>query len=82
MKNNSGIEEYYISDIDAINFEGDKVVNPVGELRVSKDNIDENEYYFIQTNQLKNNLIVIALEPKSTLGLHTYKEFEFPVQKQ
>jgi hypothetical protein len=34
------------------------------------------EYLFIPTNQMKGNLIVLALEPKSMLGLVTYKQYE------
>lgn len=66
-------QEYYVSEIDSIDFEGDIVVNPVVELREVKINPDD--YYFIPTNQLKNNMIVTALEPKSILGLVTYKQY-------
>jgi len=59
-----------------MDFEGDIVVNPNVELREVQNKINEEEYYFIPTNQLKNNLIVIALEPKSMLGLVTYKNYE------
>ena len=59
-----------------MDFEGDIVVNPNAELREVQNKINEEEYYFIPTNQLKNNLIVIALEPKSMLGLVTYKNYE------
>jgi hypothetical protein len=75
------IQEYFVSKIDSIDFEGDIVVNPEVELKVFRNKIDEQDYYFIPTNQLKNNLIVIALEPKSMLGLHTYKEFEQLLKK-
>jgi len=70
------IEKYYISEIDSIDFERDIIVNPVIELRDVQDKINLQDYYFIPTNQLKNNLIVIALEPKSMLGLVTYKNYE------
>ncbi len=70
------IEEYFISEIDSINFEGDTVVNPVIELKEFQNKINEHDYYFIPANQLKSNLIIIALEPKSMLGLVTYKDFE------
>lgn len=66
-------QEYYVSEIDSIDFEGDIVVNPVVELREVKINPDD--YYFIPTNQLKNNMIVTVLEPKSILGLVTYKQY-------
>ena len=63
------IQEYFVSEIDSIDFEGDTVVNPEVELKVFRNKINEQDYYFIPTNQLKNNLIVTALEPKSMLGL-------------
>jgi hypothetical protein len=44
-------------------------------------NLSENEYYFIPTKQLRNNMIVIALEPKSELGLVTYKNYEHLIKK-
>jgi len=74
-------EKYFISSIDSTNFEGDKVVNPIVEVSEIKDEIKLEDYFFIPTNQLRSNLIVIALEPKSTLGLSTYKEFEFLLKK-
>ena len=56
-------------EIDSIDFEGDTVVNPEVELNVFRNKINKQDYYFIPTNQLKNNLIVTALEPKSMLGI-------------
>jgi hypothetical protein len=69
------IQNYFVSEIDSIDFEGDTVVNPVVELSDTKTKIEPSAYYFIPTNQLKNNLIVTALEPKSILGLVTYKQY-------
>jgi hypothetical protein len=69
------IQKYFISKIDSIDFEADTVVNPVVELSDTKTKIEPSAYYFIRTNQLKNNLIVTALEPKSILGLVTYKQY-------
>jgi hypothetical protein len=69
------IQKYFVSKIDSIDFEGDTVVNPVVELSDTKTKIEPSTYYFIRTNQLKNNLIVTALEPKSILGLVTYKQY-------
>lgn len=69
-------EQYNISKIDSLNFEGDIIVNPVVEVRNIQNELPGGDYVFIPVNQLKNNLIVIALEPKSELGLVTYKNFE------
>lgn len=70
------IEQYYIVKIDSIDFERDTIVNPIIDLLDVTDKICADDFIFIPTNQLKNNMIVIALEPKSILGLVTYKKFE------
>ena len=56
-------------------------VNPVVEVNEIKDNIPGADYIFIPTKQLRNNMIVIALEPKSELGLVTYKNYEHLLKK-
>jgi hypothetical protein len=76
LTSDKSVQEYFICSIDSIDFEGDTVVNPNVELKEVVEKIIEDEYYFIPTNQLKNNLIVTALEPKSMLGLVTYKNYE------
>jgi hypothetical protein len=69
------IEQYEIISIDSIDFEGDIVANPhVIAKEVEFDGSSVN-YIYVPTAQLKGNLIVIALEPKSMLGLATYKDF-------
>jgi len=82
-KKSSGdkIEQYLITRIDSIDFEGDMTVNPVVEVKDISNNFSEEDYIFIPTKQLKNNMVVIALEPKSELGLATYKNFEHLLKK-
>ena len=75
------IEQYYISGIDSIDFERDIIVNPIVEVKKIPNNFSESDYIFIPVNQLRNNMIVIALEPKSELGLITYKQFEHLLKK-
>ena len=70
------IEQYLVSGIGSIDFERDTIPNPIVETRVVTEDISEDDYIFIPTNQIKNNMIVLALEPKSMLGLVTYKLFE------
>ena len=69
------IEQYLVTAIDSIDFEDDMTVNPSVISREYKGTISANDYYFIPAAQLKGNLIVLALEPKSELGLVTYKLF-------
>jgi len=75
------IEQYNITTIDSIDFEGDMTVNPVVEVKEISDNISGQDYIFIPTKQLRNNMIVIALEPKSELGLVTYKNYAHLLKK-
>ena len=70
------IEQYYISEIDSIDFERDTIANPIVEVKEIPNKLSEIDYIFIPIRQLKNNMIVIALEPKSMLGLVTYKNYE------
>lgn len=69
------IEQYDVSAIDSIDFEGDIIVNPEVTLREHDDVIKYSDYIYVPTSQLKGNMIVIALEPKSMLGLVTYPDF-------
>jgi hypothetical protein len=75
------IEQYYIIGIDSMDFERDIIVNPAIEVEIIKNDLYESDYFFIPVNQLRNNMIVIALEPKSMLGLVTYKQFEQLLKK-
>jgi len=69
------ITRYFVSRIDSIDFEGDIVVNPQVELREIKGDSSAEDYYFVSTANIKGNMIVTALEPKSELGLVTYPQF-------
>lgn len=71
------IEQYHINAIDSIDFEGDIVANPIVQSEVISNTFSENNYIFIPTKQLKNNMIVTALEPKSILGIMQYKEYRY-----
>jgi len=67
--------QYFIKSVDSVDFEGDKVINPIIEInQVTADDFD-NLWIFIPTAQLKGNTIVLALEPQSMLGLSTYPMF-------
>ncbi len=75
------IEQYFISGIDSMDFERDTIINPIVEVKKLKIDLSESDYIFIPVNQLRNNMIVIALEPKSELGLVTYKQFKHLLKK-
>lgn len=74
-KKNQTIEEYLITSIDSIDFEGDTIVDPQVEVKEIKEELQSRDYYFIPADQLKCNLIILALEPKSMLGLVTYPQY-------
>jgi hypothetical protein len=77
FKNNCNylFEQYFINGIDSIDFEGDITVNPHVDVQQSECPACAGNYYFIPASQLKGNLIILALEPKSMLGLVTYKPY-------
>jgi hypothetical protein len=81
FKLNDIIEKLIIFDIDSIDFEGDIVVNPVYSSGKIPFEELEGEYYLLPTQQLGGNVIVQALEPKSMIGLATYKQFEYFVKR-
>ncbi len=70
------VEQYYITRTDSIDFERDIIINPITEKHEFTGKISADDYIYIPTAQIKGNLIVLALEPKSMLGLVTYKEYE------
>ncbi len=69
------IEQYEVAAIDSMDFEGDRIVNPNVKATEVSSAINASDYIYIPTAQLKGNLIVIALEPKSELGLVTYPAY-------
>ncbi len=73
--NEHHIEQYFINRLDSIDFEGDTVIDPSLEVSIFNGTIKPSDYNFIPAGQVKSNLIVLALEPKSMIGLSTYTEF-------
>jgi hypothetical protein len=69
------VEQYDVVSIDSMDFEGDMIINPNVTVSELTTTINFDNYLFIPTNQLKGNLIVTALEPKSELGLITYSSY-------
>lgn len=80
------VRQYLVMAIDSMDFEGDIVVNPTVKLQEINE-LPEKEkatiqtllkdegYLFLPVSQPKGNLIILALEPKSELGLVTYPAF-------
>jgi hypothetical protein len=69
------VEQYFIHEIDSIDFEGDQTVDPQADVRVLEGKVPEGQYIYIPTAQLKGSMLSLALEVKSILGLVTYKPF-------
>jgi len=71
---NQRIERYFVQALDSIDFERDIIVNPI----LLTENIllaNPENYVFVPVQQLKGNLLIQALEPKSMLSLYTYPLF-------
>jgi len=75
MEPGDRIESYEISRLDSLDFEGDVTVNPRYKVKELTTLDDPSAYIFLPTAQLKGTILVLALEPGSTLGLVTYKQF-------
>lgn len=69
------IEQYEVMAIDSMDFERDMIIDPVVKVVKLNSAINSADYIYIPTAQLKGNLIVTALEPKSELGLVTYSTY-------
>ena len=69
------IGRYTINSVDSIDFEGDIVADPDVTLNELKLAPTDKEYIYLPTSQIKGTWLVLALEPKSMLGLVTYPAF-------
>jgi len=78
----SKVEKYFVDSIGTIDFERDTIGNPFVTVEDVTQKVDLSKYYYLPVKQLKNNLIVIALEPKSMLGLVNYKQFSFLLREK
>ncbi|MBN8544875.1 MAG: succinylglutamate desuccinylase/aspartoacylase family protein [Ignavibacteria bacterium] len=74
------IEEYMITKIDSMDFEGDIVINPGYSTATLTSKELKGDYYLLTTRQLGGNVVVQALEPKSIIGLATYKYFDYLIK--
>src|SRR5690606_12636095 len=64
-----------ITGMDSVYLEEVELEDTVTESFI-KNEINHDDYLFIPINQLKSNMLVIALEPRSMLALRTYDQFE------
>jgi|WetSurMetagenome_2_1015567.scaffolds.fasta_scaffold06787_4 hypothetical protein len=74
------IEQYTVASVDSIDFEGDLVIDPVVKVKELSSGVVPGDYIYIPTAQLRGNMLIIALEPKSMLGLATYPLFAYLVK--
>ncbi len=75
----SVIEAYSIENIDTVDFEGDQIAIPHVRTEIVSS-VNQENYIILPISQLKGNMIVMALEPESMLGLSTYKNFIYLIQ--
>lgn len=77
----ASVMQFLIKNIAPTDFEGDTIGDPIMETREVAREIDCKKYWLIPTNHMKGNMVIIALEPRSMLGLATYKEFKGMMRK-
>ncbi len=71
------VQEYIITTVDSIEFEGEKIIDVKVDMLNRRLDDCGKKYIIVPTNQLKGNLITIAFEPQSILGLIQYKQYEY-----
>jgi hypothetical protein len=79
-KINFKVEEYTVINVEIDVVEEDSVVYPKVEKKFI-ENINPSEYYFLPINQLHSNMLVLGLEPQSTLGLCQYKNYNYLIEE-
>lgn len=75
------IYQYEITAKDSILLEGEYIRYPIVSKKLITQNINLDDYIFIPLNQSKRDLIVLALEPQSMVGLVQYERFQYILQK-
>ncbi|HRY97975.1 MAG TPA: M14 family zinc carboxypeptidase [Bacteroidales bacterium] len=72
------IKQSFVHSFQTILFEGDTIPDPViRESIVDPSLIREGDYWFIPYAQWKGRRLALALEPRSMLGLRTYRQFAY-----
>lgn len=71
---------YHIHTRDKVTVEELYTFYPIVE-RMGKVSVQQS-YFYVPTNQLKGNMLVLILEPQSTLGLVNYNKFNYLLHDQ
>ena len=80
-KNGEKVIRYNILEINKKIEEEDEHFDPI----VKEEEVNNNsyeDYLYLPINQLTSNLLVIALEPQSMLGIMQYKEYEYLLKNE
>jgi len=75
-KNGKKVIRYNILEVNKKTEEEDEHLDPKVQEQETENIIYEN-YLYLSTNQLTSNLLVIALEPQSMLGIMQYKKYQY-----
>lgn len=76
------IEQYIITEIDSLILEDVKIADVQSTVQQISIKDLEGDYIVIPLNQLKRNVIVLAFEPQSMLGLIHYDRFRYLIDSQ
>lgn len=76
------IEQYKITEIDSLILEDIKLADVQSTIQQISIKDLEGEYIVIPLNQLKRNVIVLAFEPQSMVGLIHYDRFRYLIDSQ
>lgn len=71
---NDRIQKYFIEKVDSILLE--ELMVPDAVLRIEDaSELNSENYFYIPVNQLQSNMLVLALEPQSMVGIIVYDEY-------
>ncbi|MBZ0199040.1 MAG: hypothetical protein K8H86_04170, partial [Ignavibacteriaceae bacterium] len=71
------LKVYNISVDDSLMLEGDKIAKVNTDKEDFRGAYSPGGYFIVPINQLYSNMLVLALEPQSIIGLVVYKEFKY-----
>jgi len=71
------IRQYFIVALQKDTLEGREAILPIVKKENFSGDFRATEYLYVPLNQLASNLLVIALEPESMLGLATYPDYKY-----
>lgn len=76
------VYQYEILKVDSILLEGEYLKNPLISKQLFQKLPDTNDFIFVPINQSKRDMLVLAFEPQSMVGLVQYERFSYLLNRK